>query len=142
MLREGEVASGIDIKKHHHYAEAAWEATMKKVFAVVLILAASAIGQTPKTPQAAKTPATEAPAVKDRIGRYQIFFSPHARADVYLLDTETGQIWRPITITNVRDVNLKSGAPEIWMFQDRIDNAQEFEVWNAFHQPQAAPPPQ
>jgi hypothetical protein len=116
---------------------------MKKLFAVALIVVACAIGQTAKAPQPAKQP-TAGTAAQNHVGRYQIFFSPHARADVYLLDTETGQIWRPITITNARDVNLKSGAPEIWMFQDRVDNAQEFGIWSSFHQPPApaTTPPQ
>jgi hypothetical protein len=111
---------------------------MKRLFVVVLIVVVCAIAQTAKAPQAAKQPT----AAQNHAGRYQIFFSPHARADVYMLDTETGQIWRPITITNAKDVNLKSGAPEIWMFQDRVDNAQEFEIWSSFHTPPAATPPQ
>jgi hypothetical protein len=96
---------------------------MKKLFAVVLILAAYAVGQTAKAPQSAKTPKpsqeVSAPQVS-HVGRYQLFFSPHARADVYLVDTETGQVWKPITITNARDTNLKSSAPEVWVYQDRI----------------------
>jgi hypothetical protein len=106
--------------------------SMKKTLAVVLIVVAYAIAQTTKTPQSPKQPTTTA---QNHAGKYQIFFSPHARADVYLLDTETGQIWRPITITNAKDANLKSGAPEIWMFQERVDNAQEFEIWSSFHTP-------
>ncbi|MGB7585706.1 MAG: hypothetical protein WBM11_12735 [Terriglobales bacterium] len=120
---------------------------MKKVLVVVLILAAYAIGQAPKSP-VAKTPKVpiaqaETGAIQtSHVGRYQMFFSPHARADVYLVDTETGKIWKPITITNATDTNLK-GAPEVWVYQDRVDNEPEFNVWMLLHQPPAsATPPQ
>jgi hypothetical protein len=119
---------------------------MKKIFAVVLILAGYAIGQAAKPPQTAKTPKPSVGAVAPQgshVGRYQLFFSPHARADVYLVDTETGKIWKPITIGNAKDTNLKS-EPEVWVYQDRIDNEKEFDVWIAFHKlpPPAATPPQ
>lgn len=112
------------------------EVNMKKLLAVVLILAGYAIGQAARTPSAPKPSGTEHP------GRYQIFFSPHARADAYLVDTETGKIWRPVTITNAKDTNLKGAAPEIWLYQERVDNEQEFDTWSAFHNPPAAPAPQ
>lgn len=37
---------------------------------------------------------------------------------------------------------MKSAAPEVWLYQDRINNATEFNVWMAFHQatPAATPP--
>src|ERR1700686_2901315 len=98
---------------------------MKKEIAAVLILAAYAVGQTAKAPQPAKTPK---PSAEVRyVGRYQIFFSPHARADVYLVDTETGQIWKPVVITSA------DGAPQVWMYQDRIDNETGFDSWSALH---------
>jgi hypothetical protein len=113
------------------------EAGMKMLFGIVLILAGSAVGQATKTPQPSKQPkpSVEANATQNRVGRYQIFFSPHARADVYLVDTETGQIWKPITITNAQDTNFKGSTPEVWVYQDRVDNEQEFDVWMAFHKP-------
>ena len=80
---------------------------MKKLLAIVLVLTGYAIGQattmsqSPKTPKA-QTAQAGAPATS-YAGRYQIFFSPHARADVYLLDKETGKIWRPVTLTNAKD---------------------------------------
>jgi hypothetical protein len=70
-------------------------------------------------------------------GRYQIYFSPFARADVYLLDTETGKIWRPVTITNAKDINLGS-APEVWIYQERIDTDADFSTWSIFHTSSAA----
>jgi hypothetical protein len=119
---------------------------MKKLFAVLLILAGYAVGQTTKTQQAPKpskgqyTTADITPE-RSHAGRYQIFFSPHARADVYLLDTETGKIWHPVTISNAKDANLNA-APEVWLYQDRIDSEQEFDVWQALHQPPKPAPPQ
>lgn len=40
-------------------------------------------------------------------GRYQIFFSPHAPAAVYLLDTGTGKIRQTVTIKNTKDTSFK-----------------------------------
>jgi hypothetical protein len=57
-------------------------------------------------------------------GRYQIIFSPLARADVYLLDTETGKVWHPVTITNVK------GDPEIWLPEDRMDSQEAYAKWS------------
>jgi hypothetical protein len=65
-------------------------------------------------------------------GRFQLFFSPHARADVYLVDTATGRIWKPITMSNAKDANFKT-APELWVYQDRVDNEQEFDSWATVH---------
>ena len=64
-------------------------------------------------------------------GRYAIFYSPHARADMYLLDTQTGQIWKPTTFT---DVSGPTGQPpELWMPQERIDTREEFSAWLKRH---------
>jgi hypothetical protein len=112
---------------------------MKKLFAVVLVLTGCAIGQATSTPQAPKTAKGQTTLAQARTpegnhtGRYQIFFSPHARADVYLLDTETGKIWRPVTITNAKDTNLNRSGVEVWVYQDRIDNEHEFDAWSASH---------
>lgn len=111
---------------------------MKRLLAVLLIIMSGfAVGQAAKTqqvhrPSKGQHTEQENPG-SGHVGRYQIFFSPHARADVYLVDTETGKIWKPVTITNATDPYLGS-APEIWVYQDRIDNAQEFSAWLALHQ--------
>jgi hypothetical protein len=113
---------------------------MRRVLAIVLILAGYAVGQATKAPQAARAPKSPAEAIESsHVGRYQIFFSPHARADVYLVDTETGRIWKPITISNAKDDNFKT-APELWVYQDRVDNETGFDFWMALHK-QPAPPP-
>ena len=106
---------------------------MKRILALTLILGGYAVGQGAKAPQLPKAPESS------HAGRYQIFFSPPARADVYLLDTETGQIWRPVTITNAKDRNLKSTSVEIWLYQDRIDSEAAFDAWMLLHQPPPAP---
>jgi len=116
---------------------------MKKLFVVVLVVVVSAIGQTAKAPQPAKQPTVAATAPQSHVGRYQLFFSPHARADVYLVDTETGLIWKPITINNAKDENFNS-PPELWVYQERVDIEREFDLWMAFHKPPApaTTPPQ
>lgn len=108
---------------------------MRKLVGAVVVIAmvASATAQTAKAPKPAKpqTAAAAAPA-QSHVGKYQLFFSPHARADVYLVDTETGKIWKPITITNAKDTNLKS-APEVWVYQERIDSEGDFDAWMVMH---------
>lgn len=116
---------------------------MRNHAAVVLafVVVAVATAQTAKELQPAKQP-TAAAAAQSHVGRYQIFFSPLARADVYLLDTETGKIWKPITITNAKDTNLRA-APEVWVYQERIDSEGEFDLWMMTHKAPAdtQPPP-
>ncbi|MCC6498580.1 MAG: hypothetical protein IT193_20250 [Propionibacteriaceae bacterium] len=49
-------------------------------------------------------------------GRYQIIFNPSGiRADTFLLDTQTGKIWRPTKYTDLR------GEPTAWVYEDRLD---------------------
>jgi hypothetical protein len=44
------------------------------------------------------------PAVASHsLGRYQIVINPEVRADTFLLDTETGRIWKPAQYTNLVD---------------------------------------
>jgi hypothetical protein len=88
--------------------------------------------QTAKSGKGQYSPATVMASESSKPGRYQLFFSPHARADVYLLDTETGRIWHPVTVSNAQDTNLKA-APQIWIYEDRIDNEQQFDIWSASH---------
>lgn len=49
-------------------------------------------------------------------GKYQIFFSPHVRADTFLLDTETGKIWV------LNKIEIMEDEPLVWRYVDRIDN--------------------
>ena len=50
------------------------------------------------------------------------------------MDTETGKVWKPVTITNAKDTNLGS-APEVWLYEDRIDTDRDFAIWQALHVP-------
>ena len=122
--------------------------TKRSLFLLVLILTGcAAFGQSTKPASGDifdRTAAAEAQKARNsttangQVGRYQIFFSPLARADVYLLDTETGRIWRPTTVTNARDSQF-GDAPEIWIYQERIDDAQQFERWKTLHSKPEAP---
>ena len=64
--------------------------------------------------------------------RYQIVFSPHARADVFLLDIQAGSIWQLVKISDV------VGEPPIWIPMQRINNAEEFAAWNAAQIPKSS----
>ena len=56
----------------------------------------------------ASTPTTSTVETKSQ-GRYQLVLNPNVRADVFLLDTQTGKIWTPVEITNVKDERTKAG---------------------------------
>jgi hypothetical protein len=76
----------------------------------------------------ASTPTTSTVETKSQ-GRYQLVLNPNVRADVFLLDTQTGKIWTPVEITNVKDERTKAGSPTVWMYQEKVDNKAE---WDRF----------
>jgi hypothetical protein len=57
------------------------------------------------------------------VGRYQIFFSPLARADAYLVDTKTGKVWINTQYTDI------DGQPRVWVYQERIDSKEDLIQW-------------
>jgi hypothetical protein len=50
------------------------------------------------------------PVEDARPARFQIFINPNVRADTFLLDTETGKVWSPVTYTNLEN------APQVCKF--------------------------
>jgi len=66
---------------------------------------------------------TVAQEVTAESGRFTIIFNPNIRADTYLLDTATGQVWSPVNYTDV------VGEPTVWRYMDRIDDAEDFDAW-------------
>ena len=58
-------------------------------------------------------------------GRYQIVFSPFARADTFLLDSETGRIWQ---LSKYVD---RQGEPVVWEPMTRLDSVDDFLRFNA-----------
>jgi hypothetical protein len=70
-----------------------------------------------------KNPTPNSSAGNHTVGRYQIFFGPHARADQYLVDTETGRVWQKVEYPDLK------GEPEVWMPLTRIDSDLEFNEW-------------
>ena len=105
---------------------------MKHVMLTLLLLSGICAFTADQNSDSAKT------ATPSHVGRYQLYFGPHARADIYLVDTETGKIWTPITIENKLDINLKR-APEVWIYQERVDNQREFDIWSLAHKDKEAP---
>lgn len=88
---------------------------MKSVAAVLLILVTLFIGAQVRAPQPTQ-PLTA-------VGRYQLFSNPNIRADTFLLDTQTGKIWRQMKYTDIQD------EPTVWKFELRIDNESELIDW-------------
>jgi hypothetical protein len=68
--------------------------------------------------------------------RFQIVMNPNVRADTFLLDTETGRIWSPVTYTDLEN------APEVWKIHDRVDTQSELYEWIEQHRakPKAVQP--
>lgn len=48
--------------------------------------------------------------------RFQIFLNPNVRADTFLVDTNTGRVWRLTTFKDIED------NPTVWISMDRIDD--------------------
>lgn len=64
-------------------------------------------------------PGGEAQEVQSERGRFIIIMSPTVRADTFLLDTVSGQVWRQEQFTDVK------GEPTVWHTMVRLDNAAE-----------------
>ena len=62
-------------------------------------------------------------------GRYVLFSNPNVRADLFLLDTQTGRIWTRLSYTDL------DGQPEVWQIQDRVDSRDELGIWISQHRP-------
>jgi hypothetical protein len=56
-------------------------------------------------------------------GRFQIVFSPTARADTFMLDTQTGKAWQFTRYTDL------IGEPQVWLPVPRIDGQADLAVW-------------
>jgi hypothetical protein len=81
----------------------------------VLLLCSGAHAQEPRySVDQPKPDASEQP------GRYQIIMHPTFRADQYLLDTATGQIWQ------LQKFGTLQGEPEAWKFMTRLDNQTDY----------------
>lgn len=90
------------------------------VAATICILAVLALAQSRSGPS----------FVSGNSGRYQLFLSPLARADAYLVDTTTGRVWHPVTITNLSG-NGTTASPEVWLPENRFDSDLAFDQWAA-----------
>jgi hypothetical protein len=64
-------------------------------------------------------------------GRYQIVLNPQARADMFLLDTATGRVWRLVNYPG------RVGEPTVWEWMDRLDGWNEFEAFMKGYPPKA-----
>lgn len=58
-------------------------------------------------------------------GRYQIVINQNARADTFLVDTQTGRVWGRVQISDV------AGQPSIWKYEDKIDDAKQLKEWGS-----------
>lgn len=85
------------------------------LFALALVVVARLAAQTAQS------------SAKPTIGseRFRIVMRDGVRADTFLLDTETGRIWSRIQYTNVK------GAPDVWVFEERLDNDTQREAWGS-----------
>jgi hypothetical protein len=56
-------------------------------------------------------------------GRYQLVINPEVRADTFLLDTSTGQVWEKVRYTDME------GEPAVWESMPRLDNDDQMLSW-------------
>jgi hypothetical protein len=82
---------------------------------VALVTAAVVIGIAGLVPRGA---AQETPS---ELGRYSIFINTSVRADTFLLDTVSGQIWQLGKYTDLE------GEPTAWSPMTRLDGQADFE---------------
>ena len=83
---------------------------MKAIAAVALLLTLSSVSLTNAFAQ---------PSAPTQNARFQIVFNPNIRADTFLLDTQTGQVWQ---LTHFPDAN---GDPSAWSHMDRLDDEKQ-----------------
>ena len=74
-------------------------------------------GCEPSPDRTQKTQPPNTAAMTSETGRYQIVFSPHVRADTFLLDTKTGEIWQMQVRADL------TGEPTTWERMLREDNS-------------------
>ena len=102
---------------------------MKAWMMVALLLAGCGVALLAQTARPA------APRPASQTARFQLIINPSARADTFLLDTATGQIWQRTKYTDLE------GQPEVWQIQDRVDSQLDLLAWAADHGRKPAPPP-
>ena len=94
---------------------------LKIIVAAVLLLLIALFTMAQAGPGGKVT--TRPETVSTSAPRYQIVFSPHVRADTFLLDTATGQTWQQVQYTDIE------GQPEIWRPRERPDNDKQLVEW-------------
>lgn len=89
------------------------------------------VGCEKQSPSTSPPPAAAAQPVVARSAspRYQIVFSPHVRADTFLLDTQKGRVWVMVKFSDI------AGEPSAFDEVEVIDNTGEIGVkYNDFPQ--------
>ncbi len=81
--------------------------TIKKYSLMLALLVVSSEAPAQQTPVPQPNRSVE--------GRYQMFFSPFARKDTFLVDTVSGRTWRIVTATSL------NGDPDIFEPVDIVD---------------------
>jgi len=77
----------------------------------------------------AAEPVKQAMPPQQQQGRFVIVFGPFARADVYLLDTQTGRTWRDVQFTSL------TGQPEAWQPMPQINTVADELALEQAHPP-------
>ena len=106
--------------------------SMFRIVAILVIVLLSIAAANAWSLFSSDTPPSPAP----QTGRYQIFFSPHMRADTFLVDTVEGKVWQLTTYADL------VGDPQGWGHLERIDNDAQMAAFYASNilKPPAAMP--
>jgi hypothetical protein len=96
---------------------------MKRASFALFVLLIAGATPVPAFAQSAPAPGKKVsdfwPSGQNDEGRFRIFFSPHARSDTYLVDTQSGKVWQLTQFTGL------NGEPTAWSPMPHLDNAED-----------------
>ena len=87
-----------------------------KAFPLLLLVSMLGACDQKQSAQSTQSLAASSGPAAPRNGRYVITVNPNARVDTFLLDTQSGRVWRQVKYTDVK------GEPTVWEDMTIIDN--------------------
>ncbi len=96
--------------------------TIKRTLGGFILIASLAVLTWPASSQSAQ-PSQGQQSGSEVTGRFTIIFNPEIRADLFLLDTQTGKVWALVRYTDV------FGEPRVWLRMERLDSLEDRILW-------------
>ncbi len=95
--------------------------TIRRMVGGLILLAGVAVFSWPAFSQSTQTSQGQ----QSVNGRFTIIFNPEIRADMFLLDTQTGKTWSRVRFTSA------VGEPVVWSYDDRLDSLEDRIAWES-----------